>query len=86
MGRNNNSDDMWELDKSQINIQESGESVAQNNKGFYISADDFGPLAKYVKDQNITDIDYIIMKIFIETTLMLYYSPFYKSILEMFIR
>ena len=36
--------------------------------------------------QNITDIDYIIMKIFIETTLMLYYSPFYKSILEMFIR
>jgi len=36
--------------------------------------------------QNVTDIDYIMMKVFIETTLILYYSPFYKSVLEMFIR
>lgn len=58
MAFNKNIDDMWDMGNAQISIQESGESIEQNNKGFFISADNFGPLADYVKDENITDIDF----------------------------
>lgn len=54
----NNNDDMWNVGNAQIYNDDDGSSISQNGKGFFISAENFGPLAEYVKDEDITDIDY----------------------------
>lgn len=56
--KSNNKNSLWELDNSLIEVQEKGESIQENNKGFTVKAEDFGPLMEYVKDETITDIDF----------------------------
>lgn len=35
---------------------------------------------------NVQDVDYIVMKIYIQTTLALYNSPFYQDLVSQFLR
>lgn len=50
--------DLWDTGNSRVAVQEEGELISENRKGFSILPEDFGPLQKYVTDNNITDIDF----------------------------
>ena len=61
LSQNNNKDqekDIWDLGESLIETKEEGENIRENNKGFIIRPEDFGPLKDLVLDDTITDIDF----------------------------
>ena len=61
LSQNNNKNqekDIWDLGESLIETKEEGENIRENNKGFIIRPEDFGPLKDLVLDDTITDIDF----------------------------
>lgn len=54
----NNIKDIWDPGESLIEAAESGEDIRENNKGFTIKPEDFGPLKGLILDDFITDIDF----------------------------
>lgn len=50
--------DIWDMGESLIEVKEEGENIKENNKGFIIRPEDFGPLKDLVLDNKITDIDF----------------------------
>lgn len=50
--------DIWTLDETVIATAEAGENITENNKGFVLKPEYFGPLREYVEDTDITDIDF----------------------------
>ena len=55
---NSSAIDIWKLDETLIESKENGEDIRENNKGFVIRPEDFGPLKDLVMDDFITDIDF----------------------------